>query len=584
MSLECFPSLQLLVACCPDPSVAPPEFHGCPAEFLSMRPSCCMPGVVVAVLKALETLSPQLVELMPLEGSYQETVTSIGGLMRTYLLDSDHQQMEAWRLYSLAFARTAIMEVDPIKDRFMQMQHVQDSQQLLRVAIQSSRRLLHSMFRLESLYIFLLGHTATTLQLKMQDVSPENVLEPFQPALNLYEVGMNTFDLLAYSIIPNLEAMIKDPQGRGFSMLQPPSRNHSAEEISLLAVSLGSWAKTGFLTLWSVLQHRSTALRVFILGDARGLEAVAEAVEELQKQEHGMLEGVSFEPLDFERDPNFRAYLEKYPKDCSFGAAGKAILARAVCHLVPWAGIDSGSAQSFGSWLGAATGVASGDVLFLVLASWVAGGGAKAGVFPLTIWSAGAMLAGVTMVVVHTMATRHVTPAATRALRFLCAVIPFVVAGTEMCHAVGGELVHRPPLPLAAPSWVNSMSPAGALGCGNAAQLADMAELSAGYCHQGTGGFSKSIANECGVDGKKLQAAARAVPPCSSWQAAQGTVTFVVTVAFTVVTGALGVLYTATHGEVLAAYLGILDDDEEHASNTAQKSKGVNGTMNNASN
>ncbi|CAK9101540.1 unnamed protein product [Durusdinium trenchii] len=334
MSLECFPSLQLLVACCPDPSVAPPEFHGCPAEFLSMRPSCCMPGVVVAVLKALETLSPQLVELMPLEGSYQETVTSIGGLMRTYLLDSDHQQMEAWRLYSLAFARTAIMEVDPIKDRFMQMQHVQDSQQLLRVAIQSSRRLLHSMFRLESLYIFLLGHTATTLQLKMQDVSPENVLEPFQPALNLYEVGMNTFDLLAYSIIPNLEAMIKDPQGRGFSMLQPPSRNHSAEEISLLAVSLGSWAKTGFLTLWSVLQHRSTALRVFILGDARGLEAVAEAVEELQKQEHGMLEGVSFEPLDFERDPNFRAYLEKYPKDCSFGAAGKAILARAVCHLV----------------------------------------------------------------------------------------------------------------------------------------------------------------------------------------------------------------------------------------------------------
>lgn len=24
--------------------------------------------------------------------------------------------------------------------------------------------------------------------------------------------------------------------------------------------------------------------------------------------------GVSFEPLDFERDPNFRAYLEKYPK------------------------------------------------------------------------------------------------------------------------------------------------------------------------------------------------------------------------------------------------------------------------------
>eukprot|EP00435_Cladocopium_sp_Y103_P028314 s1387_g7.t1 len=254
--------------------------------------------------------------------------------MRTYVIDSDHQLMEAWKLYALAMARVAIMEVDPIKDDFLKMQHVEDSQLLLQKAVHSSRKLLRAMFRLESFHIFLLGHTAAARRVKMQDLSFELIRPNFQAALELYEIGMNTFDLLAFSIIPNLEAMIRS-QGRGFSLNRPQRQfNQTAEEVALLAVSLGNWAKTGFLTIWSILQHRSSPLRIFILGDPPGLLEWQKAATELQ-EDHEMLKGVSFEYIDFEKHPKFIAYLQQYPhQDCSFGAAGKAILARAVCHLV----------------------------------------------------------------------------------------------------------------------------------------------------------------------------------------------------------------------------------------------------------
>lgn len=297
-----------------------------------------MPNVVRTMFKALGTLSPEdLLPQIPAEDSYYKTLIAIGGLMRTYVIDSDHQLMEAWKLYALAMARVAIMEVDPIKDDFLRMQHVEDSQFLLQKAVHSSRKLLRAMFRLESFHIFLLGHTAAAHRVKMQDLSFEFIRPNFQPALELYEIGMNTFDLLAFSIIPNLEAMIRKPQGRGFSLKQSQRKlNQTAEEVALLAVSLGNWAKTGFLTIWSILQQCSSPLRIFILGDPPGLLEWQKAATELSEQEdHEMLKGVSFEYIDFEKHPKFIEYLQQYPhQDCSFGAAGKAILARAVCHLV----------------------------------------------------------------------------------------------------------------------------------------------------------------------------------------------------------------------------------------------------------
>ena len=108
----------------------------------------------------------------------------------------------------------------------------------------------------------------------------------------------------------------------------------ASARVALLIVSLGDWAKTGFLTLWSVLQHRTASLRVMVLGDEPGLRAWQLAVQEL-KDQFQKFEGVTFEYINFNDHPQFSMYLEKYPTHtCSFGAAGKAILARVVCHLL----------------------------------------------------------------------------------------------------------------------------------------------------------------------------------------------------------------------------------------------------------
>lgn len=293
--MACFPSLQLLVACCPAPSVAPPELHGCPAAALPLV-ACC--GEAREQLRQLD-LGPQVAELG--SGSYFQVLQGVQGLARTYLLDSELQELEAWRLYSEAAARMALLEVDPVKDRYMMMAWQQDVELLLPMALECSRRLAAAMFRIESFYIFLLGHTAGEMLMKMQDVPLQLLAEGFKSAMPLYEMGMNALDLLAYSIIPNLEVMLREPQGD-----MPLNRS---SPLNLMAVSLGDWAKTGFLTLWSILQHRSTPLRVFILGDELGLRRWQEAAEELSG--HVMLKAVTFEYIDFERRPAFQAYLER---------------------------------------------------------------------------------------------------------------------------------------------------------------------------------------------------------------------------------------------------------------------------------
>ena len=126
------------------------------------------------------------------------------------------------------------------------------------------------------------------------------------------------------------------PSGHGYFLAHASQpRNGTAHaQVALLFVSLGDWAKTGFLTLWSVLQHRTTPLRVVVLGDAPGLHAWQLAVDEL-KDQGPKFEGVTFEYINFDTHPQFSMYLERYPTEsCSFGAAGKAILARVVCHLL----------------------------------------------------------------------------------------------------------------------------------------------------------------------------------------------------------------------------------------------------------
>ncbi|CAE7225137.1 unnamed protein product, partial [Symbiodinium microadriaticum] len=304
-----------------------------------MHEGCCHRPVISAVLKALGTLSPvDMARLSQSREEYTESLEGIEGLMRTYLLDSDHGSVDAWRLFTSASARRSLMSVDLLKDRFVKLQTVEEAQQLLAEAVPANRRLARALFRLETYYIFLLGHISAARRQRMQELNLEATRELFDPSLELYEAGMQAYSFLAYSLIPNLQVFsrqLEAPVGRGYFHANSSQMNPAASaRVALLIVSLGDWAKTGFLTLWSVLQHRTASLRVMVLGDEPGLRAWQLAVQEL-KDQFQKFEGVTFEYINFNDHPQFSMYLEKYPTHtCSFGAAGKAILARVVCHLL----------------------------------------------------------------------------------------------------------------------------------------------------------------------------------------------------------------------------------------------------------
>ncbi|CAE7247491.1 unnamed protein product, partial [Symbiodinium sp. KB8] len=308
-------------------------------RYIAMHEGCCHRPVISAVLKALGTLSPvDMARLSQSREEYTESLEGIEGLMRTYLLDSDHGSVDAWRLFTSASARRSLMSVDLLKDRFVKLQTVEEAQQLLAEAVPANRRLARALFRLETYYIFLLGHISAARRQRMQELNLEATRELFDPSLELYEAGMQAYSFLAYSLIPNLQVFsrqLEAPVGRGYFHANSSQMNPAASaRVALLIVSLGDWAKTGFLTLWSVLQHRTASLRVMVLGDEPGLRAWQLAVQEL-KDQFQKFEGVTFEYINFNDHPQFSMYLEKYPTHtCSFGAAGKAILARVVCHLL----------------------------------------------------------------------------------------------------------------------------------------------------------------------------------------------------------------------------------------------------------
>mmetsp|Transcript_26574 Transcript_26574/g.48082 ORF Transcript_26574/g.48082 Transcript_26574/m.48082 type:complete len:813 (+) Transcript_26574:118-2556(+) len=339
----CFPSFLLLVSCCPDPTALSPEEAGCPKQYLAMRDQCCNKAIVDAVFRQLGTLEPaDVAYALPFEGRpYLKVLSSFVDITASYLRDSDVLNVNAWRLYSIASIRLAISAVDDIKDRFAQILTTQDAWNLIRDAVRCTRELTRALFRTENFHAFLMSDESNKYQEILQDFEPHRIQDFFAPSLKLYEEGAMVHNYLAYSLMPSLEQMSQrlSKQRKGTFPVAGPLLNSTALEgsaVNLLVVSLGDWAKTGFLTLWSILSYRSTRLRIFVLGDEAGLRNWKLAVEELEqtKASQTRLQGVVFEYIDFASKPLFQSFLANYPKDCSFGASGHAILARVVCHLV----------------------------------------------------------------------------------------------------------------------------------------------------------------------------------------------------------------------------------------------------------
>eukprot|EP00928_Gymnodinium_smaydae_P020791 TRINITY_DN18040_c0_g1_i1.p1 TRINITY_DN18040_c0_g1~~TRINITY_DN18040_c0_g1_i1.p1 ORF type:complete len:786 (+),score=141.97 TRINITY_DN18040_c0_g1_i1:247-2604(+) len=327
MFSSCFPTFADFVSCCPHPQVFEPQETGCQAALLPLRANCCRREVSDAILLSFGTLRPGDLGgdgrgMMPAD-EYREALHLLQIHLHRFLRDRDLLDTNAWRVLAMAMAREAIARADEVKDNFVAARGDAAIRLVLDNARTASRQLGRALFRLDNLQQFFLNIGAMRTSSLVAGFDPEGIRDLYAPILELYEHASITHDLLVYELIPAIEARYTPNL-----VIQP-----DGVVINLLVVSLGQWVKTGFSTIWSVLAHRTARLRIFVLGDPAGLSAWRAAVEELKEGEHATrFFGVDFEYVDFMAHPRFRAYLRRYPKACSFGEAGQAILARVVCH------------------------------------------------------------------------------------------------------------------------------------------------------------------------------------------------------------------------------------------------------------
>lgn len=337
-SLLCFPSFAYFVACCPHPTVYSPQEGGCSDELLPLRERCCTKLVSDAILRQFGDLTPEDMaggETIIGKEEYVSTLELLKLHLSNFVTDRDMHDLLAWRCLALATARIAVARADDVKDAIVRAVLIggEELRKVLTQGEEVSRMLTHALFKLENFFQFALTFEAMQQNQMIFGFDAENGRQYFEPCLEVYGHCARTHDFLAYEMLPTFERRL----------LTPPLVQSISPFVNLLVVSLGNWAKTGFLTIWSVLMHTTSQLRVFIYGDALGLQTWREAVQELQGDgaAAAMLAGVFFEYIDFTRHLRFRNnVLRRYPKGCDFGEAGQAILARVVCHELLPADVD----------------------------------------------------------------------------------------------------------------------------------------------------------------------------------------------------------------------------------------------------
>eukprot|EP00438_Fugacium_kawagutii_P022056 Skav220167 [mRNA] locus=scaffold564:326407:328827:- [translate_table: standard] len=328
----CFPTLILYIACCPPSEVVPDEDLRlqCPAEYVESRTvACCGASEDRAgfIFRVIQRVVPQKFQ----GGSAEERSFVITALWRL-LLDYDNNFDDAWHLLVFSTVADACMEADQLKD---ELKLASDSYQpisqtvkeLLPKAERISRRLAKAALRLEDFASFLRAKLAVNSGRSFPEVEHEEIYSSLfdNTLMEYYKHVVREHDELAYSVIPTL----LDSQ-RAIALNQTLSG-----PINLLFLNVGRSAKLGFTTLWSILRHRTQALRIFVVGDAVGIEdwqANLRVLEQSGKSEY--LRMVHFEYVDLAKNNNFQNFMRMYPRGCGVNDIGEALLARFVCHEI----------------------------------------------------------------------------------------------------------------------------------------------------------------------------------------------------------------------------------------------------------
>ncbi|CAE7842887.1 CMD1 [Symbiodinium sp. KB8] len=264
------------------------------------------------------------------------------------LVDFEHKSLEGWRRLAVTKATSACLQADALKDEMKQAADenrlVADvAGELLPRALATSRVLAKAALRLEAFSSYLLAQAAVDSGITFPEVDQQEVRHQFDDLLmDYYKMVVREHDELAFNIIPSFQA----------SSVKRVVPVNSMSPVYLLVLNLGQTAKVGFTTLWSILRLRSVPLRIFVLGDAAGLENWRATLHDLETSgKMRSLNLIEFEYVDFTTNMNFQLFMSQYPSDCDVNKIGEALLARFICHELLPSHVDRVIAMDLGDVL-----------------------------------------------------------------------------------------------------------------------------------------------------------------------------------------------------------------------------------------
>eukprot|EP00434_Breviolum_minutum_P002180 symbB.v1.2.001920.t1/scaffold55.1/size374282/2 len=302
--------LSLYILCCPNPEIATPQQAGCPVEFQDAH--CCTDDTTNNFLK--------LANVAPEDEDHYEAMK----LLWYFLRDIDVLNLDAWHFFVKGFAEAANFQMFEFKSQLHSL-HLEARE----MALKFSRQIAKSMHRIEGFQQFCLWHFATRMGKMVTEVAPESC--EMSELLEQYKAAAANHDFLVYWLIPQLPTLSPD----GLTTSQHGTGG-STVTIALQVVCVGAWAQRGFVTLRSLLQHRSgRPLRIFVISDLEGWNDWL-AHSEARKEEMSF-QDVSFERIDFYKLMQLERYRKEYPSNCRFEHdIERAMLARVLCHeLLP---------------------------------------------------------------------------------------------------------------------------------------------------------------------------------------------------------------------------------------------------------
>lgn len=262
-----------------------------------------------------------------------DTLRQIYAVLQAFLHFVNHGHIYAWELIAQTAGKVALAAYNDFASMANELgEDMFKSQKLLVM-----REINHAAHLLENFFQAAWYHHAQETGRSAIETDITEVRPKFQNALQIYKVVQEAGSNLIYD-----QAEAHDP--RTFA----PRHLAKSPEIVLVVNVVGSWASVGIVTFWSIWRHRSTPLRVFVLGDQQGIREWRLLIKEVKVAVPHFVHKLRFHYVDIFQHPRMTAYFARLPSECASTNMSKALYARMLCHEILPEDVDRAIALDLG--------------------------------------------------------------------------------------------------------------------------------------------------------------------------------------------------------------------------------------------